>query len=333
MLMHRSSEAWGILKYRPWLKASCTLNPSRWMRAAGFLLLVAGIPLWWQTALAAGEEPSVLRRLIELVPVTGERQMMRGVCDRGPIKVRDGVTRCAECPSYTSHAGDKTGFAMAGMIQGSFTAAGAQEVLLNMKGCESGADREGGMVLLRHSGSSWSRLQYQKGYRLRDCLKFPMADERQALFCNQSSLRENGETGQILWTTVTTDTLQARPLVRWYDNVTSNPRRLVMVFPARFQRSDFNNDGYDDVHMLFRIRDELIPDKYAGAFDAIDAGYELLAPRLLGLVYLFDGKSFSLDEDSREALDEINMLLDKYLPMVAPSVRPVDRPLESSCQR
>ena len=82
-----------------------------------------------------------------------------------------------------------------------------------------------------------------------------------------------------------------------------------------------------------RLREEVIPDKYAGAFDAIDAGYELLAPRLLGLVYLFGGKSFSLDEDSREALDEINMLLDKYLPVVAPSVRPVGRPLEYSGQR
>lgn len=333
MLILSSTEARGALTRRRWLNGSCTFNSCRRMQLAGLFLLVAGVSLCWQTASAADEQPSVLRRLVELVPVTGERQMMRGVCDQGAIKMRDGVIRCTECPAYTSSAGDKTGFAMVGVIQGSFSAGGAQEVLINMKGCESGADLGGGMVLLRYSGSNWSRVQYQKGYRLRDCLKFPMADERQALFCNQSSLGENGETGQILWVTVTSDTLQARPLVRWYDNVTSNPRRLVTVFPARFQRSDFNQDGYEDVHILLRIREEMIPDKYAGAIDAIDAGYELLEPRLLGLVYLFNGKSFALGEDSREALDEINMVLDKYLAAAAPAVPPVDRPVAASDQQ
>jgi hypothetical protein len=333
MLPHGQNEKFAILLGRPRLSSCCVLNFFRWLRAAGLLLLVAGGTLWWQTASASGKDPSVLRRLVELVPVTGMRQMMRGVCDQGAVKVRDGVARCAECPSYTSSAGDKSGFAVVEMMQGSFTAGGTEEVLLNMKGCESAVDSGGGMVLLRHSDSGWSRMLYQKGYRLRDCLKFPMQDARQALFCSQSSFGETGETGQILWATVTSGAIQTRSLVRWYDNVTSNPRRLVTVFPARFQRTDFNQDGYNDAHILFRIREEMIPDKYAGAIDAIDAGYDLLSPRLLGLVYLFDGKSFSLDEDSKEAFDEINMLLDKYLPAVAPSTRSVDRLLESSGQR
>lgn len=268
--------------------------------------------------MAAGEVPSELRHRVERVPMTGERQMMRGVCDQGPVKVRDGVTRCAVCPSYTSYAGDKTGFEIAEVIPGSFTSGREQEVLLNMEGCEPKAELEGGMVLLQRTGSGWSRLQYQQGYRLRDCLKYPMVDERHALFCNQSTFSENGEIGQILWVIFTADEIQAMPLLRWYDNVTSNPRRLVTVFPASFRRYDFNEDGRNDVHILFRIREETIPENYAGAIDAIDAGYELDAPRLLGLVYIFNGKSVSLAEDSSETLVEFNKLLDKYIPVDAP---------------
>ena len=284
----------------------------------GYFLLLAILTFCWQTVSVAGEEPSKLRRLVERVPMTGERLMMREVCDNGPIKRHDGVTRCAVCPSYTSSAGDKTGFTIVEVIPGSFTSGREQEVLLNMEGCESGKELGGGIVLLKRTGSGWSRLQYQKGYRLRDCLKFPMADERHALFCSQSAFDRHGETGQILWVRVTVDEIQAIPLLRWYDNLTSNPRRLVTVFPARFMRYDFNQDGHNDVHILFRVREESIPENYTGAIDAIDAGYELAEPRLLGIVYHFDGKSFSLNEDSSETLDEINALVTKYLPTDAP---------------
>ena len=318
MIMDNSSGEWMSLKQQPMPRGNRTCRLTEWMRLVWFLFLVAGMHIWWQTASAAGEEPAVLRRLVERFPVTSERLMMREVCDQGATKMRDGVSRCAVCPSYTTSAGDKTGFTIVEVIPGSFTAGDVQEVLLNMKGCESEEELGGGMVLLRRSGSGWSRMLYQKGYRMRDCLKFPLADERHSLFCNQSTYGKNDEIGQILWVSVTANEIQARPLLRWYDNVTSNPRELLTVFPARFQRSDFNQDGRDDVHILFRVREETIPDKYAGAINAIDAGYELDEPRLLGLVYLFNGKSFTLDEDSSETLDEINALLDKYLPAKEP---------------
>ena len=295
-----------------------TLHTPAFIHLAGILLLLAGLSCCWQTASAAGEESSRLKRFVERVPMAGERLMMKGVCDQGQIKVRDGVTRCAVCPSYTSSAGDRTGFEITEIIPGAFASGHAQEVLLNMAGCESAADYGGGMILLRRTGTGWSRIQYRKGYRLRDCLKFPLKDERHALFCNQSMLDEDGETGRILWVRATADEFLATPLVRWFDNLNSNPRRLVTVFPTRFGRYDFNKDGRNDVHVLFRVRDETIPENFAGALDAIDAGYELETPRVLGLVYIFDGESLVPDEESRETLVELNALLDKYLRAPAP---------------
>jgi hypothetical protein len=285
---------------------------------AGVLFLAAGMPLWWQTASAADEEPAMLRQLVERLSMTGERRMMRGVCDQGPIEVRNGVLSCAVCPSYTSSAGDKTGFTISEAIPGSFVAEREQEVLLNMEGCEPQSDLAGGMVLLRNTSSGWSRLQYQKGYRLRDCLKFRTVDKTHALLCNQSTFAQGSEIGEILWVSVTANDLQVKPLLRWYDNLNSNPRQLVTVFPARFQRSDFNQDGRSDVRILFRLREETIPEKYPGAVDAIDAGYEPAKPRLLGLIYLFDGKSLSLHKASQKDFDEIRTLLEKYVPAGKP---------------
>ena len=71
--------------------------------------------------------------------------------------------------------------------------------------------------------------------------------------------------------------------------------------------------GQNDLPVLVRGRDELIPDRYDGAIDAIDSGYELDRPMLYGLVYLFDGKQFTLDEGSKETLDETNALLDRKM--------------------
>lgn len=287
------------------------------VQSIAILLLLVCVSFWLPKLSIAGEETPLLRHLVKRVPVMGERQMLRSVCDQGSIKMYDRVSYCSVCPSYTSRSGDKEKFAIVDSVLGSFTSGHEEEVLLNMKGCESEANLGGGMVLLRHAGSGWSRLHYQKGSRLRDCLEYPMEDDKYTLICNQSVLRTEGEIGHILWVNASADGLQVKPLLRWYDNVTSNPRRLVSVFPSRFQRTDFNQDGYKDVHIMFRIREETIPQRYTGAINAIDAGYELDVPRILGMVYLFDGKSFALDENSIETLAEINALLSNYLPAEA----------------
>lgn len=290
----------------------CARNRLRCLRLFGHMVLLTALLLPGQAILAAGENIPVFRRLVEQVNVTVELQMLQGVCDQGAVKMRKGVGRCAVCPSYTSAVGGKNGFTVTELISGSFTSGNQREVLLNMEGCESGADLGGGMVLLRHADSGWTRLYYQKGLRLRNCFKYQMQADNHELICNQSVFTRDGEMGQVLQVTLTEESLQAVPLVRWFDNAASNPRRLVTVFPSQFQRIDFNQDGNNDLHILFRIREETIPEEYAGVMEAIDAGYELGVPRMRGLVYLFDGKSFSLAEDSIEVLEEINGLLAKY---------------------
>lgn len=310
------------IQYRATIKQiapapSATVNARKILylvHGLGHIWLVSALLLLCQPLLAADQNTSLLRRQVEQVHVTAVRQMLQGVCDQGAIKMHRGVGRCSTCPSYTTLAGEKSGFTVTGVITGPFSIKNQQEVLLNLEGCESDADLRGGMVLLRKADSGWSRVAYTKGFRLRDCFKYEVADSHFALVCNQSVFTMDGEIGQVLWVTLTGDQFRAEPIVRWFDNAASNPRRLVTVFPSHFQRSDFNDDGHSDLHILFRTRDEYIPDRYAGALSAIDDGYKLGPPHMLGLVYLFDGEAFRLNEESMETLQEINALVNKYLP-------------------
>jgi len=65
--------------------------------------------------------------------------MLQAVCDMSEAQLRDGVAGCSACPSFTSASGDKTGFASADVVLGSFAQAHEPEALLHMKDCESDA--------------------------------------------------------------------------------------------------------------------------------------------------------------------------------------------------
>ncbi|WP_455234588.1 hypothetical protein [Thiogranum longum] len=279
--------------------------------------LAASLSLWSLHSRAQEEAPA-LQRLVENIARPTQLIMLQAVCDQGKARIRDGVAYCEICPSYTSQAGDKSGFSISGITLGSFTKEREQEAWLNMQGCESEAGQGGGMVLLQQTASGWSRLNYQKNYRLRECLKFRTKNGTQSLLCNQSVITPSDERGEILWVNMSGKEFKAETLLRWYDNLKGNPRQLVSVFPYRFFRSDFNQDGRSDVRIMFRIREEAIPEKYAGAIDALGAGYKSASPKTLGLIYLFDGSALELDRSSLEASREIDQILARYLPKKAP---------------
>ena len=108
------------------------------------------------------------------------------------------------------------------------------------------------------------------------------------------------------------------PLLRWYDNTATNPRELVSIFPYRFLRSDFNQDGRSDVRISFRIREQFIPEKYSGALHAINSGYKIDPPESLSLTYLFNGEALKLQKDSQENSARINQIVNKHLPTTDP---------------
>ena len=262
----------------------------------------------------AEQTTSAFQNIINKVSRSGSLLMLQAVCDRGKAETREGIARCAICPSYTSAPANNAGFELAKVVFGSFTQAREPEALLYMKGCESDATAEGGVVLLQNTARGWSRLQYQSGLGFSECLKFRTLDDASNLLCNHSALVDGNQIGTISWIDVTENKFSSTRLLRWYDNTSSNPRKLVSVFPHRILRSDFNQDGRGDVRISFRIREQVIPEDFTGALDAINSGYEIEPPESLSLTYLFNGASLKLQKDSQKNLTALNQILNKHLP-------------------
>lgn len=200
---------------------------------------------------------------------------------------------------------------------GSFTQAREPEALLYMQGCESDATVDEGIVLLQQIDNGWSRLQYQKGLGFTECLKFRTLDDVSNLLCNHSSLVDGNQFGRIFWIDMTENTFSRKLLLRWYDNTAGNPRELVSIFPYRFLRSDFNQDGRSDVGISFRIREHLIPEKYSGALHAVNSGYKIDPPDALSLTYIFNGVALKLLKDSQANSARVHQIVNKHLPTTA----------------
>jgi len=266
----------------------------------------------------AEQKTSAFQNIINKVSRSGSLLMLQAVCDAGKAELRNGVAGCSACPSFTSASGDKTGFALADAVFGSFTQAREPEAVVYLKGCESDATVDGGIALLQQTASGWSRLHYEKGLGFTECLKFRTLEDVSNLLCNHSSSVDESQFGKIFWLDMTENKFSRTPLLRWYDNSASNPRELVSVFPYRFLRSDFNQDGRSDVRISFRIREQFIPEKYSGALHAINSGYKIDPPESLSLTYLFNGEALKLQNDSQENSTRINQIVNKHLPTTDP---------------
>lgn len=266
----------------------------------------------------AEQKTSAFQNIISKVSRSGSLLMLQAVCDAGKTEFRDGIARCTACPSFTSAPAEKAGFKLANIVLGSFTQAREPEALLYMQGCEPDATVDGGIVLLQQTTKGWSRLQYQKGLGFTECLKFRTLDDVSNLLCNHSTLMDGNQAGKIFWIDMTENTFSRKLLLRWYENTSSNPRELVSVFPYRFLRSDFNQDGRSDVRISFRVREQFIPEKYSGALHAINSGYKIDPPESLSLTYLFNGEALKLQKDSQENSASINQIVNKHLPTTAP---------------
>ena len=253
-----------------------------------------------------------LKRLIKRISSTRESVILSAACDSGTLSLNRGEASCARCPSYTSKPGDAGGFSLVSIISGSFTKPNTSGAVLNMSGCESRVDASGGVVLVRQQKKGWSRIWCQPGHRLTDCIGFRANRNVQSLLCNRGNTLQGVESGELVWVSLDEHGMKINPLISWYDNIQSNPRDLVIVYPYRLFRSDFNQDERVDVRVMFNVMEHRIPQKYGGALDAIDQNYQLPEPEKLGVIYLFDGNNLSLHPNSEPNLKKLYTFLEKY---------------------
>ena len=279
-------------------------------RVAASALLAALVLLG---PLHAGEISGFSPLAIEQVSVTRQLGMLRAICDQGDVGVVDGVASCMVCPSYTSDADAAvSGLQISNVIEGNFTRSNVAEVLVDLDGCEPHARLGGGAVILERIGKGWRRVFYQAGLRPTQCVPFRTRERVQALACNIVDFSHGVQLGELTWIELKDGVFRSTPLLSWLDNIQSNPRHLLSVFPYNFMTADFNRDGRVDLRVKFRLRDHKAPEQYEGMIDAIDAGYELPEPRTLQLIYLFDGMRLALQAESVAAKQTIEALVKTY---------------------
>lgn len=271
-------------------------------------LLLAGHPL--QAAESSGFTPMVINR----VSPSRQLTMLKAVCNEGSLGMENGVPVCRVCPAFTSQAGEEnSSLQINNVIEGAFTRPNAVEVLLDLEGCEPHSNMYGGAAVLEREAKGWKRSLYQPGFRAGECITFRTTDRSQALACNIVDMAQGIQIGEVNWVSLVDGKYQASNLLRWFDNIQSNPRRLVSVFPYSFMKSDFNQDARVDLRILVRLRDVQVPAKYPGAIEAIAAGHRFADPETVRLTYLFDGKRLDLSPDSIAGKARIDKLLEQHL--------------------
>lgn len=263
----------------------------------------------------AAETSGFTPMVIQQVSVTRQLAMLQGVCDAGTLGVEDGAALCKVCPSFTSDAGGKASrLQITNVIEGAFTRPNAAEALIDVAGCESHSELYGGAVILERTGEGWRRVFYRAGFRPSQCITFRTLNQTIGVACNIVDAAQGVQLGELVWVDLREGKYIETSLLRWFDNVQSNPRRLVSIFPQRFMKSDFNQDGRVDLRVTLRLREQAVPEKYSGAIDAIAGGYPFAAPETLRLIYLFDGNGFTLQTDSEAVKKRVDLLLERYLP-------------------
>ena len=278
-----------------------------------FLLFLTGIAspatLFASDKAMTAQQEAPFDRIINRFSSARETIMMGAICDAGTLIAKKGKVSCLRCPSYTDQTGKSEHLTLEDIVTGTFAKPGSSEAILGLSGCGLGPEAAGGIALIRHGKEGWTRVWYQPGHRLSDCIKFRTIDNLQSLLCNRSVITQGVELGELVWVILNEFGLKIKPLLSWHDNIQSNPRDLVVIYPSRLFRSDFNQDGLIDVQVTFRILEHRIPPQYTGALDAINSNYRLPEAEKLRIIYLFDGQKLEVLPKSKPDVDRLKKLL------------------------
>lgn len=108
-------------------------------------------------------------------------EMRSAICDSTPTK-----NGCAKCPAYMGETTPGQALKFDGYVEGSFTSAGADEVLLRSPmSCYSHASGFSSAVLLRKISGKWERIAFYHNKMVTgDCRKIPnRAHQKDQLLC------------------------------------------------------------------------------------------------------------------------------------------------------
>ncbi len=203
---------------------------------------------------------------------------------------------CGGCPAFTSFADQvpskskEPDFELRKVLTGSFTRAGADEVLAEFFGCEPHVYNFGGTMILEKSGPTLKRIRWVQG---------PIGLVRAYRLSNGRDLvlSQGGYTGQGISTgwVSTYDFAKREPSEQTLLSVedeSGNACEAEVVktaFISKLEFPDLNGDGVPDLRITVRWGEARVPERYHGH---CDVDFTPPEPPAFTVEFLFNGTSF-----------------------------------------
>ena len=223
---------------------------------------------------------------IESAEIPVNMETAKAVCGDIKVVTIDHLLACKRCPEFTTYFEQSEPLILKAMVQGNFNSPEDRQTIVDTDGCESRSELYGGIAILQGYGKTLSRLNYQSGFRLNDCLKFRSSNDTDILVCNEQDHAQGHLFGQFSVFRFRDNTASSEVLQHWF---VQEDKELV-IQPIAIEQGDINGDNFVDLTLQFSIQ--------------VDDS----AAKTTTLAFLFNGQSFEIEAKHQEIkaiLDEI----------------------------
>jgi hypothetical protein len=239
--------------------------------------------------------------------------ILQAVC---PSEIRTEVLKngtaygCGGCPSFTGFAGQPPtkikgpDFELRQVLEGSFTRAGAGEVLAEFFGCEAHVANFGGTLLLEKDGEKWRRVHYAPGV-IGMKRTYARQDGRDIVLLQAGYTGQGITTGWISTADFSVKPDPAEHVLMRVEDTSGNACQLESVSLGYFEKleyPDLDADGKPDLRVAVRWGRAKVPAEVRGH---CDQEFEPPQTPVYTIDFLFDGKTFRVAPGSAATLRKV----------------------------
>lgn len=213
------------------------------------------------------------------------------ICGRTRTIMIDGDFACRRCPRFTSNQNFEEPLLLKAMINGHFSSAKKNEMLVDTDGCEPHNNSFGGLVLLRQIGDNWQYKSYQPKFRLNECLKFSAKGLSDVLVCNEIDSTQGEVFGQYSLFQFDQQEAIRTVLQNWFVDKEAN----FTIAPVSANKKFIDKGKLSDLRLTFSMESNSITKKN------------------VTLDFIFDGKILTIAKYSEADKQQLDKLLYPYI--------------------
>jgi hypothetical protein len=242
-----------------------------------------------------------------------DRAIVQSICpDQVRIeKLKNGTSLgCGGCPSFTSFPGQEPSkgnqpdFELRKVLTGSFTRAGAKEVLAEFFGCEPHADNFGGTLILDQSGPKLKCIKWVPG-TVGLVRVSPVVGGRDLVLSQGGYTGQGESTGWVSTYDFTKPDATEQTLLTIEDD-SGNACMAAEVkigYISGLEFPDLNGDGKPDLRVHLKAGKVTVPAKFRGH---CELDFKPPAPATYTIDFVFTGNAFKVTPSTAATLKRVN---------------------------